>query len=194
MTNSNSKDQKQRTKTLVKVYPLGILLISLVLNYFVFGVTPFLVSLPSSQSLAFVVVAAALLVANHTWLMTTTELTRLRFDLHATPEEWKASGALQADVPEEGWRELERRHNAHRNATENTVYFAILVGAFVMVSPPVLASGVWILGFAVGRLGHTFSYLTENTSLRGAFMSLSILAMYGMASYLVLSLVGASTA
>ncbi len=91
--------------------------------------------------------------------MTTTELTRLRFNMHATPEKWKASGASPANVPADGWKELERRHNAHRNATENTVYFAILSGIFVLVSPPMLASAVWILGFAIARLGHTFSFL-----------------------------------
>ena len=109
--------------------------------------------------------------------------------MHATPEEWEANEASPESVLDEGWRELERRHNAHRNATENTVYFAILAGVFVTISPAASAAAAWILGFAVGRLGHTFSYLTRNTGLRGAFMSLSLLALYGMASYLVLSFV-----
>jgi hypothetical protein len=63
-----------------------------------------------------------------------------------------------------------------------------LAGIFLLVSPPVLTSAVWILGFAVGRVGHTFGFLTGNTNLRGLFMSLSLVAMYGMASYLVLAL------
>jgi len=189
MTDSQSANSGLSTKTLVKAYPLGILIVSVVFNYFVFGLSPLLVSLPSSQVAGIVIVAAVLLVANHTWLMTATELSRLRFNMHATPEEWEASGASPENVPEEGWRELERHHNAHRNATENTVCFAILVGIFVMISPSMPASAVWILGFAIARLGHTFGYLTGSTSLRGAFMSLSLLAMYGLASYLVLSLV-----
>ena len=89
----------------------------------------------------------------------------------------------------EGLRELERRHNAHRNTTENVVYFIILALVFVIVSPPTIATQVWIIGFAVARLGYTYSYLAGRDNVRGLFMSLSLLAMYGMASYLAISLV-----
>ena len=189
MVDTRHENREPRAKTLVTVYPLGVLLVSLVLNYFAFGVNPLVVALPPSQSVGFVVVAAVLLVVNHSWLMTTTELTRLRFDMYATPEEREASGDLSKNVSEEGRRALERQHNAHRNLTENTVYFAMLAGVFVLVSPPVLTTAVWTVGFAVARLGHTYSYLTANTNLRGLFMTLSLVAMYGMAGYLVLSLV-----
>lgn len=189
MSDTGSANRNQRTKALVKVYPLGILLVSLLLNHFVLGVNPLLVALPSNELIAFVAIAVALLVVNHSWLMTTTELTRIRFNMHATPEEWEASGDSPESVAEKGWRELERHHNAHRNTTENTVYFAILVGVFILVSPPVFTAAVWILGFAIGRAGHTFGFLTGNTNLRGLAMSLSLAAMYGMASYLMLALV-----
>ncbi|MGI9259578.1 MAG: MAPEG family protein [Gammaproteobacteria bacterium] len=189
MNDTGSASRDQRTKTLVKVYPFGILLVSLLLNQFVLGVAPLLVALPSTELITFVAIAVVLLVVNHSWLMTTTELTRIRFNMHATPEEWEASDDRPENVSKEGWQALERHHNAHRNATENTVYFAVLVAVFVLVSPPVLAAAVWILGFAIGRVGHTFGFLTGNTSLRGLFMSVSLIAMYGMASYLVLALV-----
>jgi uncharacterized membrane protein YecN with MAPEG domain len=189
MNDTGSANRDQRAKTLVRVYPFGILLVSLLLNYFILGVTPVLVALPSTELIAFVAIAVALLVMNHSWLMTTTELTRIRFNMHAAPEEWEASGDTPESVTKEGWRELERHHNAHRNTTENSVYFAILVGVFILVSPPVLAAAVWILGFAIGRVGHTFGFLSGNTNLRGLFMTLSLAAMYGMASYLVLALV-----
>ena len=189
MNDTGSANLNQRGKTLVKAYPFGILLVCLLLNHFVLGVNPLLVALPSNELIAFVAISVALLVTIHSWLMTTTELTRIRFNMHATPEEWEESGDSPESVIEEGWRELERRHNAHRNATENTVYFAILVGVFILVSPPVITAAVWILGFAIGRVGHTFGFLTKNTNLRGLFMSVSLIAMYGMASYLVLALV-----
>jgi hypothetical protein len=38
-------------------------------------------------------------------------------------------------------------------------------------------------------LGYTYSYLAGKDGARGLFMSLSLLAMYGIASYLVMSLV-----
>ena len=162
MKEQEISDSGLSTKTIVTVYPFVILILSLVVNYFAFGVSPLLVSLPSTQIVGLLVIAAVLLVVNHSWLMTTTELTRARFNMHATPEEWEASAALLEHVSEEGWRELERRHNAHRNATENMIYFAVLAGIFVLVSPPALAAAAWIIG---------------------------LLALYGMASYLVVSLV-----
>ncbi len=174
---------------IVKVYPLGVLAIGVVLNLFVFGVTTVAVALPSTESIRALIIAAVLLVVNHTWLMTTTELTRLRFKMFSTPEEWAASGNSRHDAPDEGLRELERRHNTHRNTTENTIYFILLVLVFVSVSPTTLAAQTWIIGYAVARLGYTYSYLAGNDRARGAFMSLSLFAMYGVARYLVMSLV-----
>ncbi len=173
---------------IVKAYPLGLLLIGVALNFFVFGVNPAAVALPSAECIRALVIAAVLLAINHTWIMTTTELTRVRFKMFSTPEEWAASGTSRQDVSEEGLRELERRHNAHRTTTENTVYFILLVLVFVLVSPTTIAAQAWIVGFAVARLGYTFSYLAGKDDARGLFMSLSLLAMYGIASYLVMSL------
>ena len=174
---------------IVTAYPFGVVLIAVVLNLFLFGVNPASVALPSTEYILALVISAVLLVINHTWLMTTTELTRVRFKLFATPEEWAASGISRRDAPAEGLHELERRHNTHRNTTENSVYFIFLAFVFVLVSPTTLAAQVWIIGFAVARLGYTYSYLAGRDKARGLFMSLSLLAMYGIASYLVLSLV-----
>ena len=171
------------------VYPLVVLLIGVVLNLLVFGVNPAVVALPSVECIVALVISAVLLVINHTWIMTTTELTRVRFNMYSTPEEWAASGTSREDSPEEGLRELDRRHNTHRNTTENTVYFVLLSLVFALVSPPTAAAQAWIIGFAVARLGFTYSYLAGKDAARGLFMSLSLMAMYGMASYLVMSLV-----
>ena len=119
---------------IVKAYPLGVLIIGVVLNLFVFGVNPFAVALPSTECIYALVIAAVLLAINHTWIMTTTELTRVRFKMYSTPEEWAASGTSRQDAPEEGLRELERRHNTHRNTTENTIYFTLLALVFVLGS------------------------------------------------------------
>ncbi len=170
-------------------YPLGVLLIGVALNLFVFGVKPASVAVPSTESFLALVISAVLLVINHTWIMTTTELTRVRFKMYSTPEEWAASGTSRKDAPEEGLVELERRHNAHRNITENTVYFVLLALVFALASPPSVAALVWIVGFAVARLGYTYSYLAGKDAARGLFMSLSLMAMYGIASYLAMSLV-----
>ena len=190
MTNNDKYTQhQQRTMTIVKVYPLAVLLISVFLNLFAFGVNSIAVALPSLECIYTLVIASILLVINHTWLMTATELTRVRFGMYSTPEEWTASGTSRRDVPEEGFLELERRHNAHRNTTENTIYFIILGLVFSLISPATVAAQVWIIGFAVARLGYTYSYLAGKDNIRGLFMSLSLLAMYGIASYLVMSAV-----
>jgi len=117
-----------------------VLLISVVLNLFVFGVDPLVVALPSIENIYALVAAAVLLVINHTWLMTSTELVRVRFRMFSTPEEWEASGASPQDTPEAGVRELERRHNAHRNTTENTIYFILIALIFILVSPARVAA------------------------------------------------------
>jgi len=189
MTDSNQQSNgNRRTIALVKAYPFGLLLIAIILNVFVFGVTPLTVAMPSVGTFGALVLAGALLVINHTWLMTTTELTRLHFNMYTTPEEWVAAGTKQQDAPEEGLRELERRHNAHRNTTENVVYFIFLALLLAFVSPPTVVAQVWIIGFPVARMGYTYSYLMGNTNARGFFMSLSLLPMYGIAAYLVISL------
>ena len=185
---TKEENRKQRTMAIVMVYPLGLLLISVVLNLIVFGVNPAVVALPSTECIFSLAIAVVLLVFNHTWLMTSTELTRVRFSMFSTPEEWSASGTSLQDVPEEGLRELERRHNTHRNTTENAIYFAILALAFILVSPTTLAAEIWIIGFALARLGYTYSYLAGRDNTRGLFMSLSLITMYGLASYLAMSL------
>ena len=174
--------------TIVMAYPVGVLLVGVVLNLLVFGVNPAAVASPSAEYIYALVIAAVLLAINHTWLMTSTELTRVRFNMYSTPEEWAASGTSRQDASEEGLRELERRHNAHRNTTENTIYFILLALILVLVSPTTLAAQAWIIGFAVARLGYTYSYLAGKDGARALFMSLSLLAMYGIASYLVMSL------
>ena len=187
--NTDEKKRQSRTMALVLAYPVGVLLIGVALNYFVFGVNPYVVALPSIEVIRALVIAAVLLIVNHTWIMTATESTRVRFKMYSTPEEWAASGTSREDAPEEGLRELKRHHNTHRNTTENTIYFILVALGFVFASPTTLAAQIWLIGFAVARLGYTYSYLAGKDDARGVFMSLSLLAMYGMASYLVMSLI-----
>ncbi len=190
MTRDTGEEIRQkRTVAIVIAYPVGVLLLSVILNVLVFGVSPLAIALPSVEAIRALIIAAVLLIVNHTWIMTATELTRVRFKMYTTPEEWAASGTRPQDAPEEGLRELERHHNTHRNTTENTIYFVLLALTFVVVSPAPLAAQAWLIGFAVARLGYTYSYLWGKDGARGVFMSLSLLAMYGMASYLLVSVV-----
>lgn len=185
---SQSEAKTQRAKVMIIAYPIVVVLIAALINVFIFDVKTAQVGLPSDDQIVAIVVASVLLVANHTWLMTTTELCRADFGMSATPEEWAASGNNPQNIPKDGLRELERRHNIHRNTTENTVYFVLLSLVFLILSPPVLAVQVWIIGFALARLGYTYSYLAGRDSLRGFFMTLGLLATYGIASYLAMSL------
>jgi uncharacterized MAPEG superfamily protein len=185
---TGSEKRIQTFRLIILAYPVVLILGSLSLNAFAFGVEPPVVVLPSIQVVCALVISTVLLVFNHTWLMTATELTRLNYNIHASHEEWAQNDARKEDVAQQGWIELDRHHNAHRNATENTVYFVFLAFVVSMVSPSILATQIWFIGFAVARLGYTFSALHGKSGLRGIFMSLSLLALYGLASYLALSL------
>ena len=188
MLNSNDLDKRQRRAMgIVLFYPFGIILVGVVLNVFVFGVEPYVASFPPIEGIRALVAAAVILVINHTWIMTSTELVRGRFKMYATPEEWAENASNENDAPELGIRELKRRHDAHNNTTENAVYYVLLSLLFAFSSSTIIALHVWIIGFAIARLGYTYSYFTRNTGLRGLFMTLGLLAMYGMASNLVIS-------
>lgn len=187
-----SADSKEITKQqtamkIVVAYPFVILLVAVTLNVFVFDVNRFVMSVPSMEYIRALVIASILLIVNHTWLMTTTELTRARFKMFSTPEEWAASGRTPEEAPEEGIRELKRHHDTHLNNTENIVYYTLLCLAFVFVSPPIVVAEILIIGYAVSRLGYTYSFLSGKDGARGLFMTLSLLAMYSIASYLLIS-------
>lgn len=180
--------QKKEPTYLILLYPVVLLLICTLLNLFVFTINPAVVALPSIDSIRALVIAAILLAINHTWLMTATELTRAQFKIFASPEEWIASKMNRKDISEAGVYELERHHNTHRNTTENTLYYVLLSLIFVLISPPTIAVQVWLIGFPIARLGYTYSYLKGHDNFRGVFMSLCLLSIFGMASYLFLSL------
>jgi len=184
----NKEASKQKFVTIITAYPFVLLIIAIIANLFVFGVRPIDVALPSIKYISALTISAVLLVINHTWLMTSTELTRLKYGIKSTPEEWDASENQPENISKEGMREFMRRQNAHRNATENTVHFVLLAFIISFVSPTPLAEQIWIFGFAIGRLGHTFSYLHGWDGARGLFMSLNLIAMYGLASYLAISI------
>ncbi|MCZ4273429.1 MAPEG family protein [Maritalea porphyrae] len=185
---TEAEKRVRRFTIIILGYPVALILGGILLNLFAFGVSPIVVALPLKAVLVPLIITATLLVINHTWLMNSTEITRMKHHMYASREEWKEAGVKREDVSDEGWLELERRHNSHRNATENTVYFAVLATIFCLVTPSQLAAYVWILGFGVGRLGYTFASLQGRSNLRGFFMSVSLVAMYGMAGYLCLGL------
>lgn len=186
---SGPEKRRAAAVLLIGIYPFALVLLSIVVNMAVFGVKPVEITLPPLESYAALTVAVVLLLANHSWLMTATELTRARFNLAASPEERAAKG-IDGQIPSHAaLDELGRHHNAHRNTTENAVYFVLLAPLLVLVSPPSLVVQVWVIGFGAARLGYTYSYLAGQTGLRGLFMSLSLLPLYGMASYLVLAFV-----
>ena len=189
MSTQNELNKKQRrVMGIVLFYPVGILIIGVALNYFVLGVNPYVVSLPSIEGIRSLIIAATLLVINHTWIMTSTELVRVRYKMYTTPEEWASNNANEDEASVEGLRALKRRHDTHNNTTENVVYYVLLSLILVVSSPTNIAIQVWVIGFAIARLGYTYSYFTRNTGMRGLFMTLGLLAMYGLVSNLVISI------
>ncbi|MFA0790745.1 MAPEG family protein [Microbulbifer echini] len=119
--------------------------------------------------------------------MTTTEITRVKFRMYATPEELHERDFSGKDISKSGIQELKRNHNAHRNLTENTCFFIALALPFILTTPSIAATFLWLMGFALCRFGHTISYLIGSTNFRSIFMTLSLLAMYGIASHLTIS-------
>lgn len=190
---TSETDPQARARRAVIAYPFVLLFVALVVNWFVFREVSvvFPLVLPDSATLFALVASVFLLLLNHGWLMTITELTRVRFGLKATPEEWLASGRDPRQVSEEARLALERCHNAHRNATENVVYFAMAAPVFVLAAPSTIAAWVWLFGFAAARLLYTGSYIAANTGLRGMAMSLALLCLCGLVSYPAVGLLAA---
>ena len=184
-TSMDNNTNELKIYSILLAYPIVLLLISFSLNIFLFEIKPYVIALPSTEHIKAFVIAAVLLTINHTWIMTATEVIRAKFKIHSTPEEWKKSGGSENKVLDEGVRELKRCHDTHLNTSENLVYFALLGLPFIFVSPSNLVATVWLVGYAIARLGYTYSFLYGKDGARGLFMSLSLLAMYGLASYLV---------
>ncbi|WP_444923237.1 MAPEG family protein [Microbulbifer sp. DLAB2-AF] len=179
-------DQKQRKAIkLVTIYPFALFIISTFINLPLADIGSTKVSLPSVSHLHIIIISALILTGNHSLLMTSTEITRVKFKMYSTPEEWQESGNNREVTSELAISELKRNHNAHRNLTENTCIFTVLAIPFLLISPPLIITSIWIIGFAMGRLGHSIAYLAGKTGLRGLFMSISLLATYGIASYLI---------
>ncbi|MEW6992594.1 MAPEG family protein [Colwelliaceae bacterium 6441] len=170
---------------IIKAYPYGVLVLAIGLN-FMFGIEPVQISTPSKELFGIISISAIILVINHSWIMTVTELTRNRYKIFASPEEWLSNGCKKQDVTDKGSFEIERCLNTHRNTTENSIYYVLFVFVFSFVTPSQLAAWAWILVFPISRLGYTYSYLTGKDNIRGVFMSLTLLSVYGIASYLAL--------
>lgn len=179
----DEKGEQANRYWIIKLYPFVILALAVVLNV-LFGVEAVQVSTPSVQLMGYITCAAIILVINHSWIVTVTELTRNRYKVFASPEEWVSSGYKKSDVSEKGQFEIERCLNTHRNTTENLVYFILCLLVFAFVTPGQMAALVWILIFPLSRLGYTYSYFKGYDNVRGVFMSLSLLSVYGIASYL----------
>ena len=170
--NSDNRDNSS-SGIIIKLYPFVILFIGLVINLLV-GVSPLNATIPSIDLIQISSASAVLLLINHSWIMTSTELTRLRYKVFATPEEWRKSGENKEDISEDAQFEIERHLNAHRNTTENTIYFIFLSIIYVFISPAILLSLIWLLSYPLARLGYTYSYFSGKDALRGIFMSLSL--------------------
>lgn len=180
-------EKQKRGLWIVTLYPVAVFVVALLLAL-ILPSTAGEGELSYSTVLA-TVVAALILLINHLALMTATERCRVCFNLFATPEEWQAANAEPEQASSLAKQELQRTHNAHRNATENTVPFAVLLVPFLMLNPPAITAWVWLMLFSVGRLGHGWSFLFAKDNLRGLFMTLSLLGLCGMSATMLLGMV-----
>ena len=90
--------RRQGVSKIVIAYPFGVLAIALAINLLCFEISGFEASIPGQLSLSAFALAAIVFCLNHSWLMTATELTRVRYHMYATPEEWKANGTSIDDI------------------------------------------------------------------------------------------------
>lgn len=178
MNDLRNEINKSQGIVLILAYPFVLIILGVLINYFALEIEPVNIALPAQSTISVVLTAAILLLINHTWLMTSTEVTRARLGIQ-TP--------LQDDNTNPSQLSLKRRHNAHRNTTENTLYFVLFITLLLFTSPSKLAVLVWALCFSLGRLGYTYGYLSDKTGVREIFMSLNLLSLYGMMSYLLLA-------
>ena len=179
---------EHQTYKVVIIYPLALIFIVTIINYFLLEPQAVRISLPPAYALTIASVTGFLLIINHSILMTVTEIVRTRYRIHATAEEYQARGDHRDQVSQEGWLALERCHGTHRNCTENTVYFACLSTLFLFTNPGLVASYLWLGSFGLARLGHAIGYLSGRDGIRGLFMTLSLLSVYGLSVYLLMGL------
>lgn len=184
--NDTQPNISSRQWAILLVYPLVPFVVALITNLLV-GVNRLEVALPTDTVIGFAALSVLFLIVNHTWLMTHTEVTRARFGLFATPEEEAESNPISQGVT--NTQELNRSHAAHRNLTENTVHFALALPVFLFLSPPATLAATWLCGYAIMRLGHTYFFLSGNANLRGVFMTGSLVALYGLVTYPLISIV-----
>ena len=182
------RKKKKKFHLIIIIYPIVLTVIGIIINI-ICGLKSLNPKEPSLEMLRIMAVSGIIMIINHTWIMTSTETTRNKYGLFATPEEWKQNNKDSSSASQIGLNEVTRRHNIHRNMTENTIYYMFLSIIFMFGSPSIIAFYIWILLYPIARLGYTFAYLSKNTDLRGLFMSLSLLSMYGIASYLFFSII-----
>lgn len=187
MTSENPEQKAKNSGWIIKLYPIVLVLFSIMINS-IFWQSPIVVELPTIEIIQILSISAALLVFNHSWIMTATELTRFRFNIFASPEEWKSSGKSKTSISEASQFEIDRHLNTHRNTTENLVYYLFLAMIFSFTSPEFLSASMWLLMFPLARLGYTYCYFRGKDNLRGIFMSLALLSIYGLVSYLIINL------
>lgn len=181
---ADSSDQKKFYAAIVG-YPIVVALIALALSFFAL---PSLVAgsgWPENTVLVAFALATGLLIVNHIWIITATELARLRHGIYVVPEEIPSEKKAAYAPSAEGQADVARCHNIHRNTTENVVYFFPLAIAVWIAAPQLTESAIWMVTFAVARLGYTFSYLRANTALRSVCMTANLLAVFGLFFQLV---------
>ena len=64
--NTEEMKRQKRTMSIVVIYRIVVILLSVALNIFVFEVHPFVVTLPSNELFQTLIIATVLLVLNHT--------------------------------------------------------------------------------------------------------------------------------
>lgn len=184
---ADASDQKKFYAAIVG-YPIVVALIALALSLYVLPTLVSGTSWPENTVLIAIALATGLLIVNHSWIITATELARLKHGIYVVPEEIPSEKQATYAPSSEGQADVARCHNIHRNTTENVVYIFPLAIAIWLAAPQLTESAIWIVTFAVARLGYTYSYLRANTALRSVCMTASLLAMFGLSFQLLYAL------
>lgn len=174
-------------------YPIVVAGVALLINRYALPAAVQNALWPEQMLLLAFAFSTGLLWLNHCWIMTATELARLKHGIYVVPEEVPpAEQATYAPSPD-GMADVGRCQNIHRNTTENSVYFFPLAIGLLLV--PVLdktevgGAAFWFGAYALARLGYTFAYLRAKTGLRSLCMTVTLLANFGLLFQLIGALV-----
>jgi len=118
-------------------------------------------------------------------LGTATALRRQKTSRYINPEDakWLGGEAVEVDHPDAA-----RMFRAQRNNLENLVPFSLLGILYIIIGANLYAGIVYFTLFFMGRIAHTYAYLSEKPKFRRDAYSLGWLSCVLMSIHILIAL------